>query len=157
MRALFYFSTTVVNHEPRAKAAALTVRARAVVVSGGAINTPAILLRSGLKHPMIGRHLCLHPVLVVGGVFPEDYGDDHDHDDDRGDSDRGVRQESQDASQRATAATGSISAATAATGKQVGGFESNEMEWVFRTGSVVGEKKLLMYNIRFLLISCVDR
>eukprot|EP00903_Cladosiphon_okamuranus_P016206 g14954.t1 len=42
----------------------LTVRARAVVVSGGAINTPAILLRSGLKHPMIGRHLCLHPALV---------------------------------------------------------------------------------------------
>ncbi|CAM9295019.1 unnamed protein product [Ectocarpus fasciculatus] len=55
------------------EAAPLTVRARAVVVSGGAINTPAILLRSGLKHPMIGRHLCLHPVLAVGGVFPEDY------------------------------------------------------------------------------------
>lgn len=132
MRALFYFSTTVANHEPRAKAAALTVRARAVVVSGGAINTPAILLRSGLKHPMIGRHLCLHPVLVVGGVFPEDYGDDHDHDDDRG-----VRQESQDASQRATAATGSIAAATAATGKQVGGFESNEMEWVCIAGEML--------------------
>lgn len=44
-----------------------------MVVSGGAINTPAILLRSELKHPMIGRHLCLHPALVVGGVFPEDY------------------------------------------------------------------------------------
>ncbi|CAM9776690.1 unnamed protein product, partial [Ectocarpus sp. 12 AP-2014] len=59
------------------KAAPLTVRARAVVVSGGAINTPAILLRSGLKHPMIGRHLCLHPVLAVGGVFPEDYDGEH--------------------------------------------------------------------------------
>ncbi|CAM9800849.1 unnamed protein product, partial [Hapterophycus canaliculatus] len=54
------------------EAVLLTVRARAVVVSGGAIHTPAILLRSGLKHPMIGRHLCLHPVLVVGGIFPED-------------------------------------------------------------------------------------
>lgn len=53
------------------------MRARAVVVSGGAINTPAILLRSGLKHPMIGRHLCLHPVLAVGGVFPEDYDGEH--------------------------------------------------------------------------------
>lgn len=53
----------------------LTVRARAVVVSGGAIHTPAILLRSGLKHPLIGRHLHLHPVLVAGGVFPEDYQD----------------------------------------------------------------------------------
>lgn len=51
------------------------MRARAVVVSGGAIHTPAILLRSGLKHPLIGRHLHLHPVLVAGGVFPEDYRD----------------------------------------------------------------------------------
>lgn len=51
------------------------MRARAVVVSGGAIHTPAILLRSGLKHPLIGCHLRLHPVLVAGGVFPEDYRD----------------------------------------------------------------------------------
>lgn len=60
----------------------LTVLSRAVVVSGGAIHTPAILLRSGLKHPLIGRHLRLHPVLLVGGVFPEDYR--------RGDSAEGV-------------------------------------------------------------------
>lgn len=55
------------------QATSLTVLSRAVVVSAGAIHTPAILLRSGLKHPLIGRHLCLHPVLLVGGVFPEDY------------------------------------------------------------------------------------
>ncbi|CAB1103128.1 unnamed protein product [Ectocarpus sp. CCAP 1310/34] len=67
----------VVTPHGGGKAAPLTVRARAVVVSGGAINTPAILLRSGLKHPMIGRHLCLHPVLAVGGVFPEDYDGGH--------------------------------------------------------------------------------
>lgn len=54
----------------------LEVEARSVVISGGAIHTPAILLRSGLKHPMIGRHLCLHPVLVAEGVFPEDYRED---------------------------------------------------------------------------------
>lgn len=59
----------------RSKVVSLTVRARAVVVSGGAIHTPAILLRSGLKHPLIGCHLHLHPVLVAGGVFPEDYRD----------------------------------------------------------------------------------
>ncbi|CAM9445079.1 unnamed protein product [Choristocarpus tenellus] len=52
---------------------ALTVRAKAVVVAGGALHTPAILLRSGLKHPLLGRHLCLHPVMAVAGVFPEDY------------------------------------------------------------------------------------
>ncbi|CAN0387413.1 unnamed protein product, partial [Ectocarpus sp. 8 AP-2014] len=67
----------VVTPHGGGKAAPLTVRARAVVVSGGAINTPAILLRSGLTHPMIGRHLCLHPVLAVGGVFPEDYDGEH--------------------------------------------------------------------------------
>ncbi|CBJ27378.1 oxidoreductase [Ectocarpus siliculosus] len=67
----------VVSPHGGGMAASLTVRARAVVVSGGAINTPAILLRSGLKHPMIGRHLCLHPVLAVGGVFPEDYDGEH--------------------------------------------------------------------------------
>lgn len=102
----------------------MTVRARAVVVSGGAINTPAILLRSGLKHPMIGRHLCLHPVLLVGGVFPEDYDQNHDHDHDRGNENRSVRQESLESSKRAT----SGSTATAASGKQVG-VSSNLIEW----------------------------
>lgn len=47
-----------------------------MVISAGAIHTPAILLRSGLKHPKIGRHLRLHPVLVTGGLFPEDYRED---------------------------------------------------------------------------------
>ncbi|CAM9167945.1 unnamed protein product [Laminaria digitata] len=67
--------TATVTPRGGGKVVSLTVRARAVVVSGGAIHTPAILLRSGLKHPLIGRHLHLHPVLVAGGVFPEDYRD----------------------------------------------------------------------------------
>ena len=48
-----------------------TVRARAVVVAAGAINTPQILLRSGLESPVIGRHLGLHPVRRVYGLFDE--------------------------------------------------------------------------------------
>jgi hypothetical protein len=50
----------------------INVQAKVVVSSAGAIHSPALLLRSGLKHPKIGRHLCLHPVLGVGGIFPTD-------------------------------------------------------------------------------------
>jgi choline dehydrogenase-like flavoprotein len=50
----------------------LTVRAPVVVVAAGALRTPAVLLRSGLDHPGIGRNLRLHPVPVVAGRFDED-------------------------------------------------------------------------------------
>ena len=48
-----------------------TVRAGAVVVAAGALNTPQLLLRSGLGSPSIGRHLGLHPVRLVYGLFDE--------------------------------------------------------------------------------------
>ena len=51
---------------------AVRVRARAVVVAAGAIHTPALLRRSGLENPNIGRHLRLHPVTGVAGVFDEE-------------------------------------------------------------------------------------
>jgi long-chain-alcohol oxidase len=47
------------------------VRARAVVVAGGSIETPALLLRSGLRG-QVGRHLRLHPGFATFGVFDED-------------------------------------------------------------------------------------
>ena len=50
----------------------LTVRSRAVVVACGAIHTPALLKRSGLQNPNIGRHLKLHPATAVFGVFDEE-------------------------------------------------------------------------------------
>ena len=49
----------------------LTVRARQVVVAAGALRSPAVLLGSGLDHPRIGRHLRLHPVPVVAGLFDD--------------------------------------------------------------------------------------
>ncbi|GAC1593304.1 MAG: GMC family oxidoreductase [Hymenobacter sp.] len=52
------------------RAVRITVRARRVVVAGGAIQTPALLLRSGLRHPHLGRHLHLHPTVVVGARYP---------------------------------------------------------------------------------------
>lgn len=50
----------------------ITVHARAVVVAAGAIQTPALLKRSGLRNKNIGRHLRLHPAAAVFGVFDEE-------------------------------------------------------------------------------------
>jgi choline dehydrogenase-like flavoprotein len=49
----------------------LTVRARAVVVAGGSVHSPALLLRSGLELPALGRHLALHPGGAVFGLMPD--------------------------------------------------------------------------------------
>jgi choline dehydrogenase-like flavoprotein len=47
----------------------VTVRAPVVIVAAGAINTPAILLRSGLTHPQLGRNLFVHPTTAVSGLY----------------------------------------------------------------------------------------
>ena len=49
----------------------VTVRARAVVSACGALHTPALLARSGVRSTALGKHLRLHPVLVVWGQFDE--------------------------------------------------------------------------------------
>jgi choline dehydrogenase-like flavoprotein len=51
---------------------AVTVRARAVVVACGSLETPALLRRSGLTAPGIGRNLHLHPVGGAFGVFDDE-------------------------------------------------------------------------------------
>lgn len=63
-RATGVVGTTVDGHRVR-------VRARAVVVAAGAIQTPALLQRSGLANPNIGRHLRLHPATAVWGRMDE--------------------------------------------------------------------------------------
>jgi choline dehydrogenase-like flavoprotein len=50
----------------------VTVRARAVVLSAGALQTPVLLRASGLTNANIGRHLHLHPTTAVSGVFDEE-------------------------------------------------------------------------------------
>ncbi len=47
----------------------LEVRAETVVVAAGAIESPALLLRSGIGGPAAGRHLRLHPAALVGGFY----------------------------------------------------------------------------------------
>lgn len=62
-RAVGIDARTDGDHEVR-------VRARAVVVAAGAINTPGLLLRSGFGPP-VGENLRLHPVTAVTGSFAE--------------------------------------------------------------------------------------
>jgi choline dehydrogenase-like flavoprotein len=52
----------------------LTVRARIVIVAGGAVQTSALLIRSGLRSASgrLGRGLSLHPNAVVTAFFDED-------------------------------------------------------------------------------------
>lgn len=49
--------------------AKVTVRAPQVVVAGGSLESPALLLRSGIGGPAVGNYLRLHPVAVVASVF----------------------------------------------------------------------------------------
>ena len=50
----------------------VTVNSRAVAVAAGGIHTPAILVRSGLDNPAVGKNLFLHPVLIVWGIFDQE-------------------------------------------------------------------------------------
>ncbi|HEY9102682.1 GMC family oxidoreductase [Chitinimonas sp.] len=54
------------------KGVRLTIKAKTVVLAGGAINTPALMLRSGLPDPhgLIGKRTFLHPVNISGAVMP---------------------------------------------------------------------------------------
>ena len=47
-----------------------TMDAKLVIVAGGAIETPRLLLLSGLDHPALGRHLMVHFQTIVVGHFP---------------------------------------------------------------------------------------
>ena len=49
----------------------IRVNARRVVVAAGALESPALLLRSGIRHPELGRNLYLHPTTAVAGVYDE--------------------------------------------------------------------------------------
>ncbi|HKP56044.1 MAG TPA: GMC family oxidoreductase [Polyangiales bacterium] len=52
--------------------AKLTVRAPTVVAACGALETPALLLRSGIGGPAAGQYLRLHPCIGVTARYAED-------------------------------------------------------------------------------------
>jgi choline dehydrogenase-like flavoprotein len=50
---------------------AVTIEAPTVVVAGGSVESPALLLRSGIGGPAVGKNLRLHPAYIVVGVYEE--------------------------------------------------------------------------------------
>jgi choline dehydrogenase-like flavoprotein len=54
------------------RSARVTVRSNRVVVACGALESPALLLRSGIGGPAVGENLRLHPCTAVGGQYESD-------------------------------------------------------------------------------------
>ncbi len=49
----------------------VTVEAPTVVVACGSVESPALLLRSGIGGPAVGKYLRLHPAYAVMGIYDE--------------------------------------------------------------------------------------
>jgi hypothetical protein len=54
------------------RSARVTVRAPRVVVACGALESPALLLRSGIGGPAVGQNLRLHPCAAISGYYGGD-------------------------------------------------------------------------------------
>jgi choline dehydrogenase-like flavoprotein len=54
------------------RSAQVVVKAPRVVVAAGSLESPALLLRSGLGGPAVGKNLRLHPTTLVFGTYDED-------------------------------------------------------------------------------------
>jgi len=55
----------------RANGRTVRVEPRVVVVSGGAINSPVLLFRSGLDHGPLGRKTWLHPAVILIAFYDQ--------------------------------------------------------------------------------------
>jgi choline dehydrogenase-like flavoprotein len=47
----------------------MQIKSKRVVLAAGALESPALLMRSGLGSPHLGRHLYLHPTVAVTGMY----------------------------------------------------------------------------------------
>lgn len=57
---------------PGAEGRVLVVETPTVVLAGGAVGTPALLMRSGMDGGAVGRNLRLHPTTAVLGRYPDE-------------------------------------------------------------------------------------
>jgi choline dehydrogenase-like flavoprotein len=48
------------------------ISANTVIVAGGAIHTPSLLLRSGIKHSELGKNLFFHPTVAVAAEYEKE-------------------------------------------------------------------------------------
>jgi len=60
-----------INPDGKPTSKTITVHANNVIVAAGAINTPVLLKKNGLKHPRIGKNLHIHPAARVSAMFNE--------------------------------------------------------------------------------------
>jgi choline dehydrogenase-like flavoprotein len=60
------------NDPESGRSARVTVRAPRVIVAAGALESPALLLRSGIGGPATGDYLRLHPCTALFGTYAED-------------------------------------------------------------------------------------
>jgi choline dehydrogenase-like flavoprotein len=61
----------VVRHPRAPRPFTIAVRAKAIVVACGAVHSPSLLMRSGVRLPALGRHLVLHPATALFGLMDE--------------------------------------------------------------------------------------
>ena len=61
----------LLDADGRATGARAVIECNIVLVAAGALDTPALLQRSGLGNRHVGRRLRLHPAAPVGAVFPQ--------------------------------------------------------------------------------------
>jgi choline dehydrogenase-like flavoprotein len=57
--------------QPDGSETQLTIDAPTVVVACGSVESPALLLRSGIGGPAVGKNLRVHPAYVVLGLYDE--------------------------------------------------------------------------------------
>ncbi len=58
--------------DPDGHSARVVVRAPQVVVACGSIESPGLLLRSGIGGPAVGQYLRLHPTSAITGIYNEE-------------------------------------------------------------------------------------
>ncbi len=70
-RVVAVHGRTVARDRDIADGPRVVVRPRVTVLSAGAINSPALLLRSGLGAGPVGRRTMLHPVVALSGLYAD--------------------------------------------------------------------------------------
>ena len=61
-----------VADRPSRTSRSVIIRSKAVIVSAGSLQSPLLLLRSGIRNRNVGRNLHLHPVAILGATYDEE-------------------------------------------------------------------------------------